>query len=253
MENRKEKVKSKEERANVVFSKMTAVFIALVVLTVFLIRMGNNGRFALAFRTGVMPWVMGAGALLFVGALCYKIFCLFTGADETMRVFSSSLILGVAASFAATLLVLAKFDEMHAVIALFAAALLFFVYEIYLPDFFYFTLETVVGAIAAAMVGSTAFGKGALWNLLLIVGTVLAALFSVTMIRRAAARTHVQIADGRTVAADKLNTTAVYIGAVLALCALAVSLFFGGLVTYVLVFLCGMYLLAAIYFTVKLI
>lgn len=253
MENRKQKVRSNEERANTVFFKMTAVFIALVALTVFLIRMGQNGSFALMFRANAMPYLMGVGALLFVGALVYKFICLRKRKDESSTLFSSSLLLGAVSAFDLSLLVLAKFDEIHAVIALFAAALLFFVYEIYMPDFFCFTVECVVGAVATALVGSTAFGNKNIFNILLVVGTVLAALTCITLMRRTLAGSHVKLADGRTVPTDKLNAAAVYIGAALALLAVAAVLLFGALVTYILAVLCGVYLLAAIYFTVKLI
>ena len=77
--------------------------------------------------------------------------------DEAKRVLSSAFLCGIAGTIFVAAMFYYPLGASRIIAWFLAAALLFFVYEIYAVDFFLFSVVTVVGAIAASLVGSAAF------------------------------------------------------------------------------------------------
>ena len=139
-----------EAASNAITYRMTIVFALLVIGILALIRVTQTASSEL--------WLLDAlpGALLAV-AVIYSIVCRMKKTDEAKRVLSSAFLCGIAGTIFVAAMFYYPLGASRIIAWFLAAALLFFVYEIYAVDFFLFSVVTVVGAIAASLVGSAAF------------------------------------------------------------------------------------------------
>lgn len=155
---KEERIREKEQLSNVITGKMVIVFLALVLAIVVLVRVSTTGAepaFVLS-----LPYVAIAFGALTAAALVWCLICKKRGVNEKMRVFSSPLLLGIAASGLFTALLYTGIGgAFRMILVLIAVALLFFVYQIYSVDFFLCSTAAVAGAVSAAVIRGAMTGS----------------------------------------------------------------------------------------------
>lgn len=157
------KLTQKEKRAleaeavsNAITYRMTIVFALLVVGILALIRVTQSASSEMWLLGALPVFRIVTGALL----LAAIVFCIVTRTkktDESKRILSSAFLCGIAGTLFVAAMTYYPLGASRIIAWFLAAALLFFVYEIYAVDFFLFSVVTVVGAIAASLIGSPAF------------------------------------------------------------------------------------------------
>ena len=145
-----------EAASNAITYRMTIVFALLVIGILALIRVTQTASSELWLLDALPVFRIVTGALLAV-AVIYSIVCRMKKTDEAKRVLSSAFLCGIAGTIFVAAMFYYPLGASRIIAWFLAAALLFFVYEIYAVDFFLFSVVTVVGAIAASLVGSAAF------------------------------------------------------------------------------------------------
>ncbi len=240
-------------RSNVVTNKMTAVFCALVALAVFFIRLSQDSSFELWFLTKALLWMQIGCGVLFLAALVWRVLAVRHRADEHLRVFSSSLLLGAAASLFGIMLLYLHFGAFRSILTALVLTLLFFVYEIYPVDFFLFSIVIAVGGMAASLAGSPAFGIARVRYVnITLVGLVLLAAAAVSFFMfRLRRDKKLKIGGHKILLAPDARPAVVYAGSAAALLAVLGAVLFGHIL-YFAAALCAIYLLVAIFYTVKL-
>lgn len=157
------KLTQKEKRAleaeavsNAITYRMTIVFALLVVGILALIRVTQSASSEL-WLMGALPVFRIVTGVLFLAAVTFFIVMRAKNTDESRRILTSAFLCGIAGTLFVAALVCYPLGPSRIIAWFLATALLFFVYEIYAVDFFLFSVVTVVGAIAASLVGSSAF------------------------------------------------------------------------------------------------
>ena len=240
-------------RSNAVTNKMTAIFCALVVLSIFFIKLSQDSVFELWFMTKALLWVqIGCGGVFLV-ALAWRIVSLRRHTDEHLTVFSSALLLGAAASLLGIMLLYLNFGAFRSIVTAFVLTLLFFVYEVYPLDFFLFSIIISVGGMAASLAGSPAFGIARIRyvNIALAVIVLLSAAICSLIMFRLKRDKKIVIAGHKILLAPDARPIVVYAAGVAALLAVSGAILFG-YILYFVAALCAICLLVAIYSTVKL-
>lgn len=157
------KLTQKEKRAleaeavsNAITYRMTIVFALLVVGILALIRVTQSASSEL-WLMGALPVFRIVTGVLFLAAVTFFIVMRAKNTDESRRILTSAFLCGIAGTLFVAALACYPLGPSRIIAWFLATALLFFVYEIYAVDFFLFSVVTVVGAIAASLVGSSAF------------------------------------------------------------------------------------------------
>ena len=145
-----------EAVSNAITYRMTIVFALLVIGILALIRVTQTASSEMWLLNTLPVFRIVTGALL-AAAVIYSIVCRMKKTDEAKRVLSSAFLCGIAGTIFVAAMFYYPLGASRIIAWFLAAALLFFVYEIYAVDFFLFSVVTVVGAIAASLVGSAAF------------------------------------------------------------------------------------------------
>lgn len=157
------KLTQKEKRAleaeavsNAITYRMTIVFGLLVVGILALIRVTQSAASEM-WLLGALPVFRIVTGVLLLAAIVFRIVTRAKKTDESKRILSSAFLCGIAGTLFVAAMTYYPLGASRIIAWFLAAALLFFVYEIYAVDFFLFSVVTVVGAIAASLVGSPAF------------------------------------------------------------------------------------------------
>ncbi len=240
-------------RSNAVTNKMTAIFCALVVLSIFFIKLSQDSAFELWFMTKALLWVQIGCGVLFLAALAWRIVSLRRHTDEHLTVFSSALLLGAAASLLGIMLLYLNFGAFRSIVTALVLTLLFFVYEVYPLDFFLFSIVISVGGMAASLAGSPAFGIARVHyvNIALAVIVLLSTGICSLIMFRLKRDKKIEIAGHKILLAPDARPAVVYAAGVAALLAVGGAILFGHILYFVAA-LCAIYLLVAIFYTVKL-
>lgn len=253
MTKKEERIREKELLSNVVTSKMIIVFMALVLAIVLMVRVCTSGAEA-AFVLA-LPYASIAFGVLTAAALVWSLLCKKNGVDEKRRVFSSPLLLGLAASGLFTCLLYTGIGgAFRMILVLIAFALLFFVYQIYSADFFVTSVAAVAGAVASAIIHGALSGSFA--NKGVFVASAAAAFAAVVLafaawfvftLQKAGKVAFLGTSVKKT---SRMVPAALY--AVLAVAVLAVAASFFVSLLYCVAAVAVAYLVVAIIYTVKL-
>lgn len=248
---KRERAEEKRILSDIITGKISIVFFALFAAVLLLIRM--NGRLPdLWLATKARLWVcLGLGVLTAVSFVWY-VRSSRRGVDHRRRVVSAPLALGMSATLLSVVLLYPALGALLAIVYLFAAALLFFVYEIYPFDFFLFSVATEFGAVMIPLIGNPALGsKTTLADVVILLAT--AALGALTTWLAYALQNKGSLRFGKVRIRKPQGMAAfpVLVGATVALLGVLGTVLFG----YALYFafaVCAVYLLVAIIYTVKL-
>ena len=238
------KLTQKEKRAleaeavsNAITYRMTIVFALLVVGILALIRVTQSASSEL--------WLMCALPV-------FRIVMRAKKTDESKRPLSSAFLCGIAGTLFVAALVCYPLGPSRIIAWFLAAALLFFVYEIYAVDFFLFSVVTVVGAIAASLVGSSAF-RG--YEAVVTVAALAAVLIAIVVVSYIAGNLEkngtAPFVGKRIIAPAGMRALNAYIGCGAALLAVLGVVCFGHALWFIAA-LAVVYLIFGIIYTVKL-
>ena len=150
------KLTQKEKRAleaeavsNAITYRMTIVFALLVVGILALIRVTQSASSEL-WLMGALPVFRIVTGVLFLAAVAFRIVMRAKNTDESRRILTSAFLCGIAGTLFVAALGCYPLGPSRIIAWFLAAALLFFVYEIYAVDFFLFSVVTVA-ALAAVL------------------------------------------------------------------------------------------------------
>ena len=252
------KLTQKEKRAleaeavsNAITYRMTVVFAMLVVGILALIRVTQSAS-SETWLLGALPVFRIAAGVLTLSALVFRIVMRVRKVDESTRVLSSVLLLGTACTVFVAALFYYPLGASRIIAWFLAASLLFFVYEIYAVDFFLFSVVTVVGALAASLVGSPAFRGYETLVTALSLAAVLLAIAVVSYIAGSLEKNGVAPFVGRKIIAPAgMRALNAYIGCGAALLAVLGVICFGHALWFIGA-LAVVYLAFGILYTVKL-
>lgn len=252
------KLTQKEKRAleaeavsNAITYRMTIVFALLVVGILALIRVTQSASSEL-WLMGALPVFRIVTGVLFAAAVAFRIVMRAKKTDESKRPLSSAFLCGIAGTLFVAALVCYPLGPSRIIAWFLAAALLFFVYEIYAVDFFLFSVVTVVGAIAASLVGSSAF-RG--HEMLVTVAALAAVLIAIAVVSYIAGNLEkngtAPFVGKRIIAPAGMRALNAYIGCGAALLAVLGVVCFGHALWFIAA-LAVVYLVFGIIYTVKL-
>lgn len=252
------KLTKKEERAKeaealsiAITNRMTLVFCLLVVSIIALVRVTQSSAVELWLLTA-LPIFRIVTAVLLVAAFAWRIVCASRKTAEQFRLLSSSLLLGVAATLFVAAMGYNPLGAFRTIVWLLAAALLFFVYEIYAVDFFLYTVVTVVGGMAASLVDSAAFRGREVLIAAFALGATLVAVAVVSYLAGCLEKQGTAPWVGKKLIAPAgMKALNAYIGCGVALLAVLGAVCLGHVMWFIAV-LAVIYLVFAIVYTVKL-
>lgn len=241
-----------EAASNAITYRMTIVFALLVIGILALIRVTQTASSELWLLDALPVFRIVTGALLAV-AVIYSIVCRMKKTDEAKRVLSSAFLCGIAGTIFVAAMFYYPLGASRIIAWFLAAALLFFVYEIYAVDFFLFSVVTVVGAIAASLVGSAAF-RGQ--ETLVTVAALAAVLIAIVVVSYIAGNLEkngsAPFVGRKIIAPAGMKALNAYIGCGAALLAVLGVICFGHALWFIAA-LAVVYLIFGIIYTVKLI
>lgn len=252
------KLTQKEKRAleaeavsNAITYRMTIVFALLVIGILALIRVTQTASSEMWLLNTLPVFRIVTGVLL-AAAVVYRIVVRTKKTDESKRVLSSAFLCGVAGAIFVAALFYFPLGASRIIAWFLAAALLFFVYEIYAVDFFLFSVVTVVGAIAASLVGSAAFRGRETLVTVAALAAVLIAIAAVSYIAGSLEKNGTAPFVGRKIIAPAgMKALNAYIGCGAALLAVLGVICFGHALWFIAA-LAVVYLIFGIIYTVKL-
>lgn len=252
------KLTQKEKRAleaeavsNAITYRMTIVFALLVVGILALIRVTQSASSEM-WLLGALPVFRIVTGALFLAAVVFRIVTRTKKTDESKRILSSAFLCGIAGTLFVAAMTYYPLGASRIIAWFLAAALLFFVYEIYAVDFFLFSVVTVVGAIAASLIGSPAFrGHETAVTVAAVVG-VLIAIATVSYVAGNLEKNGIAPFVGRKIIAPAgMKALNAYIGCGAALLAVLGVICFGHALWFIAA-LAVIYLIFGIIYTVKL-
>lgn len=251
MTKKEERAKEAEALSNAITNRMTLVFCLLVVSIIALVRVTQSSATEL-WLLNALPVFRIVTAVLLVAALVWRGICGRRKTDERFRVLSSPLLLGVAAALFVAAMAYNPLGSFRVIVWLLAAALLFFVYEIYAVDFFLYTVVSVVGGMAASIVGTAAFRGREIFVAAVALGATLVAVAIVSYLAGCLEKDGTAPwVGGKLIAPAGMKALNAYIGCGVALLAVLGAVCFGHALWFIAA-LAAFYLVFAIAYTVKL-
>ena len=249
---KEQRIREKEQLSTVITNKMILVFLALVFAIAVLVRVSATGTRELGFILA-LPYIRIGFGILTATALAWYIVCKKRGVNERMRVFSSPLLLGLAASGLFAAVMYTGFGgAFRTILALLAFCMLFFVYQIYAVDFYLCSVAAVVGCLAASVVSSAGFGA---WKILVSIAAVLlsalASAACVYVVARLEKERKFELFGQKIVRPIHTVPAATYAVAAVSFAAVLAALCFGYLL-YCIAAIAVVYVVVAILYTVKL-
>lgn len=251
MKKKEERAKEAEALSNAITNRMTLIFCLLVVSIIALVRVTQFAETEL-WLLNALPVIRAVTAVLLIAALVWRIVCMKRKTDERIRVLSSPLLLGIAATLFVAALGYNPLGSFRTIVWLLAASLLFFVYEIYAVDFFLYTVVSVVGGMAASLVGAAAFrGHELLVSALALAATLVAVAVVSYLAGCLEKNGTAPWVGGKLIAPAGMKALNAYIGCGVALLAVLGAVCFGHVLWFAAA-LAAVYLVFAIVYTVKL-
>lgn len=251
MTQKEKRAQEAEAASNAITYRMTIVFALLVVGILALIRVTQSASSEMWLLGALPVFRIVTGALL-VAALVFRIVIRAKKTDESKRVLSSTFLCGIAGTLFVAAMAYYPLGASRIIAWFLAAALLFFVYEIYAVDFFLFSVVTVVGAIAASLVGSPAFRGHETAVTAAAVVAVLIAIAAVSYVAGNLEKNGAAPFAGRKIVAPAgMKALNAYIGCGAALLAVIGVICFGHALWFIAA-LAVVYLIFGIIYTVKL-
>lgn len=259
--NSNEIKKSKEEielKSNTIVNRMMVMFGLATAAVVALLLIRRSG--GATERIFVLDWLFYlkiASGILLAGAIAYFAVQKKRKVDESLKIFSSTTLLILAAILFSVFMLYQYLGNMAMVIFVIGALVLSFVYNFYQRDYFYFSVFTVVNVIL--MYFTRAGLSIMVWkNIIIYTSKVL--IFVIPLIV-AAVLLCAKANDGTVKLKGKSYKlmkpsylySPFYIGAAIAIIAGVVGLFLSSYVIYLIIAQLAVYLLFGIIYTIKMI
>ncbi|MDD6799722.1 MAG: hypothetical protein PUE85_04815 [Firmicutes bacterium] len=257
----KNRKKRDEKTEELLVNRLMLLFVAAIVAVVALLAIKKNGMFAMAsFIMNVLPWAILISGLLLAGAAALFIYRRVKHIDDSMKVFSSGVLLFVAAML---FLLFSTYEFVNrtsdgfsvTIAAIIIVTALCFIFSFYSRDFFRYSLFTAVGAaLLYYSRGSVDFASGASRAVVTVLAALLAAAVIVFMLVLRSNGGKISL-GGKTITVMARNHKyyPFFIGAGSLLCALAFSAICSSLSIYALFAFAAVYLIIAIIYTVRMI
>ncbi len=247
LSNAKKKVTAdqRSRKKDVVSNRISVFFIVLLVVVFAILSLkGSYISTELMLYNYVRPILVPLFAIATLCAGTLWIFRRKQKVDESMNVFSSSLLTCVSAGLFAVCLLYPYLSTTRLMISLLSCALLFFVYYLYPRGFFAYSLCTVVGALALSFLH---FGNSLLGVIIPVALVAAVLVLSVIILLAPTSRMVGQLSLAQ------MERYPMIVTAALLLAGLIVGFVMPSLIFYAVVLLAGWFMVVAIINTLRLI
>lgn len=253
MKNQNEKTIKKEEnrkKSDAAANKLYIMFFAALAAGFGVFRLGNSMA-QLTFMEKIKPFcLIGTGVLLIL-AIIYKFICHRQGKDERFKTFGSSFLLLLAASLFAVVALFGEILWRDLLILIVIGTVLFFIYNIYEREFFWYSLYTALGYVIFDL------KFGAAFSIPKVIVTVAAVLFALAVILATASarsRRGRLVLFGKTVGnVSEKGAYSFYATSALIIAGMILALFITGISPYSIAVLFISYMIFAVIYTLRMI
>ena len=217
-----------------------------------LVRLGNSITAQLKFVNDIQLICVIVSAAILIAAIIYKFVCVKSGKDESLKSLSSGLLLILAASLFAIVTLFGKIDSKILLAFVIIGTVLYFVYNIYEREFFWYSLYTAVAYFVLSL-GFAASNVASLEQIIVTVASVVAAVAVTVVVAVSRGRSGKFVLFGRKLGKlTKNGAYPFYVTSALIIAGMLLALFVSGISIYSLVVLFASYMIFAVIYTIKL-
>lgn len=255
VKNQKEKTQKKIanlKKSDIAANRLYVLFFAAVLLIFGIVRVGNSITAQLKFINDIQIICVVVSAALLIAAIIYKFVCARSEKDETYTTFSSSFLILIAAAIFAVFTLFGNIDSSALLALVIIGTVLYFVYNIYAREFFWYSLYTALAYFVLAL-GYPASNTVSLKQMIISAAAIAVAIAVIAFVAVFASRKgHVAIFGRSFGKLSKSGAYPFYVTSALIIAGLLLALFISGISIYSLAVLFISYMIFAVIYTIKL-
>ncbi len=252
VKNQNEKMMKKEEnirKSDAVANRLYILFFAALAAVFAIIKVGNSIDMYLKYVYELKPFfLIGAGVVLIL-AIVYRFICYKREKDERFVTFASSYLLLIAVSLFCIVALFGSVLARDLLALVIIGAVLFFIYNIYEREFFWYSLYTAVGYLIFDIKFSPSLS---VTQIIVSAAAVLFALAVVLAVVMAKQKRGKLVLFGKTVGTvSEKGIYAFIINSAIIIAATVLALFIAGISAYSIMVLFVSYMIFAVIYTLK--
>lgn len=236
-------------KSDTVANRLYVLFFAALALVFAIIKVGNSIDLLLKYTYELKPFfLIGAGVLLIL-AIVYRFICYKKEKDERFITFSSSYLLLIATSIFCIVALFGSVLSRDLLALVIIGSVLFFIYNIYEREFFWYSLYTAVGYLIFDVKFSSSLS---LPRILVCAGAIVLSVAVIIAVASAKHKRGMLVLFGKNAGTvSKKGVYAFLITSALVIAAMILSLFIAGISSYSMMLLFVSYMVFAVVYTLK--